>query len=388
MTSWSDWVTAQAWRRALLVLICVAPLIAGVASRITRERPWFSDYDAIACAGRNIASGQAIYDQRPDCAGMHAVGYVYHPWVAEAHAGATGLLGEDVVRWTYAALYIAAVLALAWIAFLGSGVPGGVWDRLPALGLVTGSTIYWGNIALLLHAAIALAALVAVRRPLVFALVLAAAATVKPLFLTYGLVLLVVPIPVWRRLALGALAAGLGMAPMLAFQISGGELQKQWAANVEHFVYAVQPGDGFMGWLAVLGGDPGSLAAQAGWMAFAGLVSLAVVVLAERGGLSPQHRVWLAIGAGVLANPRIVPIDMMLLACLLGALVQAARTLPLTDSARRWAVRIAVGAVLVGAVGNSADAGDYAPKLATLGLFGCLVWLSLQALRRRDPERA
>jgi hypothetical protein len=383
MSGWSQWVSAKAWRRIVLLLVCVAPLLAGVVSRLTRDRPWFGDYDAIACAGEKIAAGQPIYDSSPECAGMNAVGYVYLPWVAQAHAAASDAIGADVVRGVYTAVYIAAVLALGWIAFAHPMAPGGFWDRAPAFGLVTGSTIYWGNIALPLHAALMLAALGAARRPALFALVLASAATVKPMFLTYGLVLLAAPIPLWRRFAYGAAASVIGLLPMVLFQLDGGALQAQWAANVEHFVYATQPGDGFMGWVSLVGGDPGSLAAQAGWGGFAVLVTLAVIVLAERGGMSPQHRMLMALGAGVLANPRIVPLDVVALALLVGGLVQAARTLSLEPRERSMAVGLAIGSALVGGLGNALDAGDYAPKLATLGLFACLIWLGVIAAQRK-----
>ncbi len=383
MKIWSDWIAAKAWRRVLFVLVCLAPLISGVASRIAKGSIWFQDFDAVACAGERLAAGLPIYEQEPTCAGMEPTGFVYLPWVARVFGAASNAIGYDGLKWSYAAVYVAAFALLGWAAFLNRKAAGSVWDRLPVLGLVTGSTIYWGNVAPILHAFVAAAALVAARHPALFALALAMAAAVKPVFLTYGIVLLVLPIPLWKRLALGAATAGLGLAPTLHFMATGGELAAQWQANLDFFVYRVQPGDGFLGWLGMLGADTGSLAAQAGWAVYAAVVTIAAVVIALRAGLTPEQRVWLGMGAGALANPRIVPLDVLMLAVLVGAVIHVARTAAISDRARKWAVGLAAGSAIVGALGNSLDAGDYAPKVFTLVITGVLVWMAVAATRRQ-----
>jgi hypothetical protein len=382
---WSDWITAKAWRRVLFVLVCVAPLVSGVVSRISKGSIWFQDFDAVACAGERLAAGLSIYEQEPVCAGMEPTGFVYLPWVARAFNAVSQAVGPDGLKWSYAAIYVAAFALLGWAAFFNRRAAGSMWDRLPVLGLVTGSTIYWGNVAPILHAFVVAAALVAARHPAVFALALAMAAAVKPVFLTYGLVLLVLPIPVWKRLALGGLAAALGLAPTVHFMLTGDEMAAQWQANLDWFVYRVQPGDGFLGWLFLLGADTGSLAAQVGWAVFAGVVTVAVIALSVRGGLSPEQRVWLGMGAGALANPRIVPLDVLMLAALVGAVIHIARTAAASDVARKWAVGLSVGAAILGALGNSLDAGDYTPKVFTLVITGVLVWLAVTVSGKTQP---
>lgn len=383
MRVWSDWVAAKAWRRVLFVLVCVAPLISGVVSRITKGSIWFQDFDAVACAGQRLAAGLAIYEQEPTCDGMEPTGFVYLPWIARVFHAVSQAIGHDGLKWLYIAIYVAAFAFLGWAAFLNRRAAGSLWDRLPVLGLVTGSTIYWGNVAPILHAFVAAAALLAARHPAAFALALAMAAAVKPVFLTYGIVLLVLPIPVWKRLALGGAAAALGLAPTLHFMVAGGEMAAQWQANLDWFVYRVQPGDGFLGWLFLIGADTGSLAAQGGWAAFAAVVTIAAVALAVRGGFTPEQRIWLGMGAGALANPRIVPLDVLMLAALVGAVIHAARNAEMSDLARKWAVGLSVGAAILGALGNSLDAGDYTPKIFTLAVTVVLVWMGAVVSRRQ-----
>jgi hypothetical protein len=382
MRAWSDWVAAKAWRRVLFVVICLAPLVTGVVNRLAEGSRWLQDFDAVACAGVRLNDGLPIYETEPTCAGMEPTGFVYLPWVARAFGAGVDALGYEGVRALYVAIYAGSFALLAWAAFFSRRAPGSVWDRLPVLGLVTGSTVYWGNVAPILHALVVGAALIAPRFPLVFALALAAAAAVKPVFLTYGIVLLVLPIPVWKRLALGALAAGLGLAPTIGFMLTGGDLAEAWRANLDYFVYRTQPGDGFLGWLDIVGLDASGAAPMAAWVVFAAGLTLAAVVLAERGGLLAEQRVWLGLGAGALANPRLVQLDVFMLAALVGALVVLARTGGLSERARRWGVRVTIGAALVGALGNSLDAGDYAPKVFTLAMTGVLAWLALTAARR------
>ncbi|MDZ4760744.1 MAG: hypothetical protein SGJ21_06705 [Alphaproteobacteria bacterium] len=383
---WHDALTARVWRRILVLALCAAPLVAGIASRFERGSHWFADFDAVACAGERLEAGLPIYVKVAECPGMYPSGYVYPPHVAQGFAWLSGWLGDEAWRGVYLAVCAASVLFLMWAAFLRRETPGGFWDRIPAFALITGSTIYWANIALPLHALICLSALVAHRRPWLFALALAAVAALKPVYLTYALVLMVLPTPLWRRLLMTVAAAGLGLAPTIAFTLTGGELVGQWREALEFYVYDVQPGDGFFGWLGLLGVDGRGVGGIAGWLLYAGLMSAAAMIVAACSGMSAQDRVWLGVGVGALVNPRLSPNDVIPLAILVGSVIAAARMGNIGDRTRRWIVGVTAGACCIGGLGNSLDAGDYAPKLFTLVASVALTWLAAEVLRR-EPER-
>lgn len=371
---WSDF-RGSVWPRALLLLVLVAPLVSGVISRFLRGSHWFSDFEAVECAGQRLLQGLPIYDPAATCPGMKPSGFVYLPSIAEAFSWISQTLGSELWRLVYVGVFFLTFAYLLWVCFIRKGGPGERWDRLLGLGLVTGSAPYWANIALPLHAALCLAAWYAPRKPVIFTICLAIAGAIKPVFLTYGLVLLALPLPVWKRFGLGAAAAVAGLAPTLAFLTMGGGLAEEWSRSIDLFIYDVQPGDGFYGWIDVLGISSLGLAPSLGWALFALGLCGCVIVLAGCGGLQARDRALLGLGVGALANPRITPNDTLLLAMLIGALFALIRLSDMSEGKRR---RLAGALALIcglGALGQSLDLGDYAPKVVTLALTLTLVLL-------------
>lgn len=380
---WSD---RSGWVKAILAVCLIAPLATGVVSRFLRGSHWFADFEAVECAGQRLLQGLPIYDPAATCPGMKPSGFVYLPSIAEAFASISARLGPELWRGVYLGVFFIAFGFLLWATVIRRGGPGERWDRCLGLGLVTGSAVYWANIAVPLHAALCLAAWFAPRRPIVFAVCLALAGAIKPVFLTYGLVLLALPIPIWRRLALGAAAGIAGLAPTLVFLLQGGELAEQWRASLELFIYDVQPGDGFYGWIDVLGLSSLGVLPSLGWAAFALMLCFCVIVLAGGGGLRPRERALFGLGVGALANPRITPNDTLLLALLIGSLFALLRLSDMAEaSRRRWAGGLALVCAL-GALGQSLDLGDYAPKVVSLTLALALAALALRIGRSRSSE--
>jgi hypothetical protein len=385
---WFDALTSRGWRRALFLILCCAPLAMGIVSRFKHHSHWFSDYGAVACAGEHLAAGDDFYAWPTPCShGMKSSGYVYPPHVARMFEAGAEVVGADALKVGYIVLSAACFAFLCWFVFLRRGAPGAFWDRAPGFALVTGSLVYFANIAVPLHALICGAALVAPKRPWVFALALAAAAAMKPVYLVYGLVLLLVQTPVAMRLALGAAAALAGLAPTAAFAFSGSPWVEAWRRNLDFFVYGRQPGDGFYGWLAALGLEDRGLAPAAACALFVGAVSLAAVFIAVRAKLDGPGRVALGLGVACLVNPRLSANDIFPLALGAASVIVIARAGGLPERTRRGVVALAAGGLCIGGVGNSLDAGDYCVKVCTLMLTAAVLWLAA-ALARRKPEEA
>ena len=380
---WSD---RSGWMKAALAVCLLAPLTTGVLSRFLRGSHWFSDFEAVECAGQRFLQGLPIYDPAATCPGMKPLGFVYLPSIAEGFAAISATLGPELWRGVYLSVFFAAFGYLLWAAFIRRGGPGDRWDRWLGLGLVTGSAPYWANIAVPLHAALCLAAWFAPRRPVVFAVCLAVAGAIKPVFLTYGLVLLALPIPIWRRLALGAAAGLAGLAPTIVFLLEGGALAQEWRRSLELFIYDVQPGDGFYGWIDVLGLTSLGVLPSLGWGVFALALCACVLVLAGGGGLQPRERALFGLGVGALANPRITPNDTLLLAMLIGSLFALLRLSDMAEATRRRWAGVLASVCALGALGQSLDLGDYAPKVVSLALALTLGALALRIGRSRSSE--
>ena len=379
---WFDALISQGWRRSLFVFLCCAPLMMGIISRFLKHSHWFSDYDAVACAGEKLAHGEDFYAlpatwSTPCSHGMQSSGYVYPPHVAQMFEAGAEAVGADVFKAVY--LLIAAISFgfLSWFVFLRRGAPAEFWDRAPGFALVTGSLVYFANIAVPLHALICLAALAAPKRPWLFALALAAAAALKPVYLVYGLVLLILQAPVLTRLATGAVATALGLAPTAAFVLGGGEVVAAWRRTLEYFVYDRQPGEGFYGWLFALGVDGRGLGPTAACALYVGALSLAAIAIAVRARLDGPTRVALGLGIACLVNPRLSANDILPLALATGSVIAVARAAALPEGARRGVVALAAGGLCIGGLGNSLDLGDYCVKACTLMLTAAVLWMAL-----------
>jgi hypothetical protein len=379
---WSDFQD-RTWLKGLLLFVLIAPLVSGVVSRFLKGSHWFSDFEAVECAGQRLIQGLPIYDPAATCPGMKPSGFVYLPSIAEAFSGMSQALGADLWRLIYLGVFFLTFGYLLWACFVRREGPGDRWDRLLGLGLVTGSAPYWANIALPLHAGLCLAAWFAPRRPVVFTISLAIAGAIKPVFLTYGLVLLALPLPIWKRFALGAVAAAAGLAPTMMFLATGGGLAEEWSRSIDLFIYNVQPGDGFYGWIDVLGLSSLGLGPSLAWGLFALSLCGCVIVLAGSGGLQARERALLGLGVGALANPRITPNDTLLLAMLIGSLFALIRLSEMSEPRRRRLAGALALTCALGALGQSLDLGDYAPKVVTLvltlTLFLLTAWYGMPA---------
>ena len=378
---WSDKLTARAWRRILFVLFCAAPLLSGVIGHLVRPSHWFRDYEAMACAGQRLDQGPGIYDAQAACDGMEATPYIYLPFVAKSFAAAQEAVGPTIEKVAYAGLFIASIGFLIWCLILRPDAPGRLWDRMAVMGLLTGNTVYWGNISIMLHAIVCALALIAPRRPLLMALGVAACIAVKPVFLTYCAVFLLMDLPIWKRIGLAATAAGLGLAPTAGFYLAGGEMFSAWIGGVQSMALNRVPGDGFYAWLSWLGVGANGVAATATYVVFALAITICALLIAERAGLSAQNRVWLGVGLAGIANPRILPYDIILLAPLIGVLVVTARTCVSDSRQRRAIVALSAGMCAVAMLGNSLDVGLYTMKACTLGVAIAMIVLTL-ALQR------
>jgi len=365
------------WQPYAIAFLFFLPVISGVVDRLTEPSRWFRDYNAIACGAEKWLQGAPIYDPNLACEGIDPMPFVYHPWVAEAFAWPLSLLGQDGLRLAFAAVYIVALLALGWL-IIGRKSATPRTRRVWFAAFMTGSTVYWGNIAIILHALIGVVAIQLRKRPSVLVLAIALAAIAKPIFLTFAVVFLVAPLPLWRRLAYGAAAIILGAAPTAYFVLTGGEMVQQWRDLLAYFVYVGKPGDAYLGWLNMVGVAGDTQAATFGYLAFAGLASLAAIVIAEALNMADDERAALGLSIAVLCIPRLMSHDMALLGLGFAAMLTAITAA--NAGAGKWFGRALLGICIVALIGNLADLADWTTRICTfllaLTLFVAAVWAS------------
>lgn len=409
-------------RIGLIVFVFFLPLLSGVLGKIAKSHAWFGDYRAVACGAQKVIDGGALYDLNLKCEAMEGTTavYVYLPVVAEAFAGVIRLIGQDGLIWLYGALYVLSLAVLLGgtyapplrafgrsggggfavkdgkdgggdrvIPLPASGPEPALLDKIPFAAFLTGSAVVWGNIAVLCHAAVLASALVAKCYPWLFAAVVALCGVIKPVFLTYLLVLLFIDLPLWKRLGWSAIAAIAGLLPTVLFATEGSALSQSWRATLSGFVYTTTPGESFYGWLGLLGLRGDSVGANLGWLVFAGLMALSGLAIAEGLKLDTRARIWLGLSLGVLTIPRLMSQDVFLIGVGLAyialyspSLIATSKPLSvLKDRGRTLLTVICVFCL----IGGAAELGDFTTRISTLLL--SLYVLAVGALtfaQRRD----
>ncbi|MFT4075408.1 MAG: hypothetical protein QM647_07730 [Asticcacaulis sp.] len=361
---------------AWLPLIFFLPLIVGIITKILRSKYIFSEYQSVACAGLKALSGQPIYALNLQCEGMRAASFVYIPGVAQFAAFFERLLTEPGFMVLYLLLYVAAAVALVFVPLLGRKAPGHWRDKLPFAVFLSGSGFMLGNIAVILHG-IVLAGVLAIEiSPWLFVAAVVVTAWVKPIFLTYLMVILLLDQPLKRRCQLLATGAIAGLAPMAAFVLNGGELARQWYDLLSHYVYDVTPGVGFFGWLELVGINSAPVGAKLAYLVFAGLMTLSGLVLARSLKLNTRERLWLGLSLAVLLIPRIMAEDMALLGPgLLIVANRAAERATKYETALKNAPGIVFALCAVALAGALTGLADYSEPVILLGFSLFILWL-------------
>ncbi|OXE36817.1 MAG: hypothetical protein CGW95_05365 [Phenylobacterium zucineum] len=218
------------------VFLFSLPATSGHIQRLIRGGHWFHDYEAMACAGQRALGGGLIYDLNLACTGMQATPYVYPPITAHVFAGLERAIGITATAGMYGALYWAAAAFMLSTTLLGVRTQGSLRDRAPYLALISGSALFSGNVATLVHGAVGAAALLLTTNIWAISLIIAMAAMIKPVFLTYLAILMFARQPLWKRAGAIILATTLGLAPTAWFLLTDPAGAEAWRVLLTHFL--------------------------------------------------------------------------------------------------------------------------------------------------------
>jgi hypothetical protein len=363
------------------------PLVLGILAKLHRSKYVFSEYQSVACAGLKVIQNAPIYALDLQCNGMRAASFVYIPGVAQMAAFFERFLTEPGFLALYLVFYLIAAALLIYVPLFARQTPGNWRDKLPFAVFLSSSAFMLGNIAVILHGIVLLGALAIEISPWLFIAAIAVAAWVKPTFLTYLVVILLLDMPLVRRIGLMAAGVCVGLLPLGHFILTGGALTSQWYALLSHYVFNVTPGVGFFGWISLLGLDPAHTGAKLAYLVYAGLITLSGLVLARSLQLNRRERIWLGLSLAALLIPRIMSEDI----CLIGPGLWI-----LADKSARLASRAQVilrngrGIVLALCVAALAGAltglADYSEPIVLFGLSLYVLWLGQHMVRTRCPR--
>ncbi|MDI7774224.1 glycosyltransferase 87 family protein [Asticcacaulis sp. EMRT-3] len=314
------------WGRVVFYLLCLFPALGNLVSRIIKHGWWLNDFDALICGADHVRRGLSPYDLHPVCTALRPAVYVYAPQVAKLFAPLAGI-GLIQSRWLWLIALLPALAFLLWYALI-MPLAGSPWRlRLMSFSAMAGSALVCGNIGFILHAMIIAAALnlKRARWPFVAAVILAA--LVKPVMLTYLIVLALDNRP-WRARIFATFGAStLGLAAVAAEMLTAGSLSANWHQTLGTVVMAQQPGIGYFAWASWLGLSPYGWLTLTGLALYMAVICLAGLCLAESRSHDHLGRIIIGLGVAQLLNPRLMDYDMLALAPFMALVVMMAKPL-------------------------------------------------------------
>lgn len=354
-------------------LACTLPLISGLLGRLIKQKPWFVDFDAIACAGMTLSQGGNPYSLSPACEGLRPAVFVYAPVIAESLSAIILFMGLEGFRATYALLWFAALTGIGVYIWKSNDQD---WRlKLPVFALLTGGSLASGNIALLLHGLILAAALSLPKRATPFIITVTLAALIKPTLLTYLIVLVYLDKPLrWR---IGTLAAGTitGLAGYVLISTGNSDLHTHWHTALDQVVLSQQPGISFFSWIDATGLNHTAPLSLIGLGLFMVILSLSGLALAELGKVGPSGRLAIGLGMAQLLNPRLMDYDLLLVIPLLVTAVSLSQATGQTWA--RYSLLTLNGLMASVLILNMLDAPPVMP--VPLGVFGLSLMVIVQA---------
>lgn len=290
-----------------LLIFWSAPLWTGFFGRLLKRAALFQDYEEIACAAERRLQHLTLYGDTK-CPGVHSAPFVYPPWVADAFAAPLSWLGRDGLLIVYAAIFVAALATLLWFALWRPLSEARFSFRVAFLGMVAGGPIAFGNISVLVHAGVYVAALAAGADSLVFALTVSLVSLIKPLYLLFFTFTAFSPASLRRKAMIIALGAA---APLATLFVTSPDVVL-WRETVASMMSGSDRGGGFVNWMYTIGvrtvaGEACLYALYGAALFFAGYI------LSEFGQLTNAQRVWLGGAVTVLLFPRIMSYDVLAL---------------------------------------------------------------------------
>ena len=370
-----------------VLLLFFLPLVLGILAKLYRSKYVFSEYQSVACAGLKVLQNAPIYALDLQCHGMRAASFVYIPGIAQMAAFFERFLTEPGFLVLYLVFYLAAAAALIYVPFFARQTPGTRRDKLPFAVFLSSSAFMLGNIAVILHGIVLLGTLAIEISPWLFIAAVAVAAWVKPTFLTYLIVILLLDMTLVRRIGLMAAGVCVGLLPLGHFILTGGTLTSQWYALLSHYVFNVTPGVGFFGWLSLTGIDPAHIGAKLAYLIFAGLITLSGLAIAEGLHLNRRERIWLGLSLAALLIPRIMSEDICLIGP--GLLILADKSAQMANHTQ-LILRNGRGIVLtlctVALAGAFSGLADYSEPIALLGLSLYVICLGQHTISTHLPH--
>lgn len=380
MTNVLERYTRKPWQISLWAFFFTMPVWSSLLGRLVKGKWWFNDFDALICGADHLRRGLSPYSLAPVCEGLNPAPYVYAPQIGQAFAPLLEMLGFSGLKALYALALLAVLGFSFWFILIRK------WPRVPLVwrllgfGVLTGSSIASGNIGLMLHGLILIAALNLHRSLIPFVIIVLLAACIKPFLLTYMIVLMFTEQPFRARLVQTAAATMVGAALVAALFLNA-PYAAEWSALRDSIVAQEQSGMSWFSWINALGFNTYSPLSLGGLVIYLALTSLCGLIIAERSGADRTERIIIGLTFALLLNPRLMDYDLLLMPlgmAVIVALSASAGTKPFRLISLSYLALSALCLVL-----RMADISGYAPDSVAVLAYVLLAY-TLAFLQRRQ----
>ncbi|BEV12641.1 hypothetical protein ATDW_31370 [Asticcacaulis sp. DW145] len=323
--TWLQAHTQKKSTRFWFLFLISFSVVSHLLGRLVKGKWWMNDFDALICGADYMRRGLSPYVHEPMCEGLKAAPYVYAPQIGAFLRPVIEVTGLTGARWLYAPFLIAALLVIAWYGLKRSFPNLPLHIRLLGYTIVSGSAVSCGNIAVICHAAAIGTALMIRRTRLPFLLVVLVSSIIKPVFLTYLIVLMYDARPLRSRLVWSAAGAAIGIGLYVWIGRTAGPLYEVWQKIIYDITLIEQPGYTFLAWAEWIGLRADHPATLIAFAVYFPIMALAGLLLCDLGKLSLDTRLLIGLGMAQLINPRMMSYDMLFLPTMLAAVVMVAR---------------------------------------------------------------
>lgn len=325
--------------RALAVFFLL-PFLFGVVKQLFKAAPWFTDFQAIACAGNALVHARSIYSGGGDCPNFWPQAYVYTPIGARFAALMQRSFGLTSEVFLYGAIYcvlLGLVLRRLWRD------DGNLALRAPFLIGISASGLLSGNISIVFHAGIFLLATTFAATPVVLLPLVVLAGAFKPTLAVYGGLFLFTCRPWKERLLLCAASlAAMGGYFVLFAKLDAGEFG-EWLDAVRLRGLTIERGHSVFG-LPLIDQLNQGWALGLIYLIFAALLGFAALLAAQTWLRDPAARIGFGVSVCVLLCPRVMDYDQYTLP--IGIAAMLAACLPCIERSRAVMRAVLLGGLL------------------------------------------
>jgi len=240
--------------------------------------------------------------------------YVYPPYLASlwsALQNSTGISGATAL---YGGLYYFLLIYLLRLFILGNSVGGQGWLRACLLAVIGADIFVCGNVAVIVHATLALCVLFFWEYPIIIAIAIILAAAIKPIYLVYISIFLFHPMKFIKKIFYAGFSTFFGLFSFLLFMKERPLLYNNDMSLIKYYALVNDRGTGFLNIVSFFGIKSFSFSMIFLYVLFVSMLIGFSMYICRSSNAKIEQRLWIGITASIVSDPRLMFYDFLTIA--------------------------------------------------------------------------